>query len=67
MLADHLPALLAAASIQAVGALSPGPAVALVAGVALERGRRPALATAWASRSDRPCWRSPWSWASPPS
>jgi threonine/homoserine/homoserine lactone efflux protein len=39
MIADYLPSLLAAASIQAMGAFSPGPAVALVVGVAVSRGR----------------------------
>jgi threonine/homoserine/homoserine lactone efflux protein len=46
MIADYLPSLLAAASIQAMGAFSPGPAVALVVGVAVSRGRGAALATA---------------------
>lgn len=46
MIAEFLPALLAAVSIQAAGAFSPGPAVALVVGVAVSQGRGPALATA---------------------
>ncbi|MDJ0627772.1 MAG: LysE family translocator [Rhodobacter sp.] len=42
---SHLPQLLLAWSIQIVAVTSPGPAVALILGVALARGRKPALDT----------------------
>ncbi|HMQ57543.1 MAG TPA: LysE family translocator [Rhizobiaceae bacterium] len=43
---EYLPQILAALSIQTVGVLSPGPSVALILGVAMGRGRFPALMTA---------------------
>lgn len=46
MLTDYLPQLLLAWSIQAMGALSPGPSVALILGVAVSHGRLPSLVTA---------------------
>lgn len=46
MVSHYLPQLLLAWSIQAVGALSPGPSVALILGVAVTRGRPPSLVTA---------------------
>ena len=46
MIADYLPELLLALSIQATGILSPGPSVALILGIAASQGRAPALITA---------------------
>lgn len=46
MLSDFLPQLFLAWSIQAMGALSPGPSVALIVGVAARQGRMPAAITA---------------------
>ncbi|WEF24998.1 LysE family translocator [Paracoccus sp. S3-43] len=43
-LAPYLPAFLAAYAVQTVGALSPGPAVALLLGTGADQGRRAALA-----------------------
>ncbi|WP_163847271.1 LysE family translocator [Pseudooceanicola aestuarii] len=43
MLAEHLPQLLLAWSVQAAGVASPGPGVMLILGVATARGRAPAL------------------------
>ncbi|MDO5630850.1 MAG: LysE family translocator [Paracoccus sp. (in: a-proteobacteria)] len=45
-LAPYLPAFLAAYSIQIIGVMSPGPAVALILGVGARQGRRAALITA---------------------
>jgi threonine/homoserine/homoserine lactone efflux protein len=45
--ADYLPQLLLAWSIQTMGVLSPGPSVMLILGVAMGRGRLPALVTAF--------------------
>ena len=45
-LADHLPGIAAAYAILLAGALSPGPAVALLGGIAMGRGRRAALIAA---------------------
>ena len=47
MIADYLPQILLALSIQTMGVLSPGPSVMLILGVATARGRAPALATAF--------------------
>lgn len=47
MLADYLPKMLLAWSIQWMGILSPGPSVMLILGVATGRGRFPALTTAF--------------------
>jgi len=44
MIAEYLPALFMAWSIQLVGVASPGPSVALILGVATAQGRTPALA-----------------------
>ena len=46
-LAEYLPLLLLAWSIQAMGILSPGPSVALILGVATSRGRLPSVVTAF--------------------
>ena len=46
-LAEYLPQLLLAWSIQAMGILSPGPSVALILGVATSRGRLPSVVTAF--------------------
>lgn len=43
MLADYLPAMITAWSIQLFAIFSPGPAVAMILGVATAQGRRPAL------------------------
>ncbi len=45
MLSEHLPQLLLAWSIQWVSVMTPGPAVALILGVATSRGRGPAVVT----------------------
>jgi threonine/homoserine/homoserine lactone efflux protein len=45
MIADYLPALLAAWGVQLVGVLSPGPSVALLLGVGTAQGARAALVT----------------------
>lgn len=45
-LAPYWPAFMAAYTIQIVGVLSPGPAVALILGVGAEQGRRAALVSA---------------------
>ncbi|MDQ2632147.1 MAG: hypothetical protein M3Y78_00235 [Pseudomonadota bacterium] len=45
-IAEYLPQLLLAWSIQAMGILSPGPSVALILGVATSRGRLPSVVTA---------------------
>lgn len=42
-LSPHLPGILLAWSVFAVGVISPGPSVLAIMGTALERGRRPAL------------------------
>lgn len=47
MLTDHWPQLVLAWSIQLMGALSPGPSVALILGVAVTQGRLPSLITAF--------------------
>tara|TARA_R110002020_G_scaffold52911_4_gene148375 strand:+ start:1091 stop:1723 length:633 start_codon:yes stop_codon:yes gene_type:complete len=47
MLAEYLPQILLALSIQTMGILSPGPSVMLILGVATSRGRGPALMTAF--------------------
>lgn len=47
MLADYLPQLLLAWSIQIMGVISPGPGVMLVVGVAASSGRLPAVTTAF--------------------
>lgn len=44
-MSEWLPNLLLAWGVQATGVLSPGPGVALILGVALSEGRRPALLT----------------------
>lgn len=46
-IAEYLPQLLLAWSIQAMGILSPGPSVALILGVATGRGRAASLVTAF--------------------
>ncbi len=46
-LADYLPELLLAWSIQLMGVVSPGPGVALILGVATSQGRLPSLITAF--------------------
>ncbi|MEW9804430.1 LysE family translocator [Mesorhizobium marinum] len=46
-MADYLPQLILAWSIQAMGILSPGPSVALILGVATTRGRLASLVTAF--------------------
>ena len=46
MLADYLPHMLVGWSIQLVGVLSPGPSVMLISGIALARGRLPAVTSA---------------------
>ena len=46
-IAEYLPQLLLAWSIQAMGILSPGPSVALILGVATSRGRLPSVVTAF--------------------
>lgn len=46
MIADYLPALLAAWGVQLMGVLSPGPGVLMILGVATSSGRVPALVTA---------------------
>lgn len=45
--AEYLPQLLLAWSIQLTGVLSPGPSVALIMGVATSRGRLPSVVTAF--------------------
>ena len=45
MIAEYLPHILLAWSIQWVGVMSPGPSVALLLGIATAQGRRPALIT----------------------
>ena len=45
MLAEYLPGLLLAWGVQIMGVVSPGPGVALIIGVALADGRRPAMLT----------------------
>lgn len=45
-MAEYLPQLLLAWSIQLMGVLSPGPGVALILGVATSQGRLPAMITA---------------------
>lgn len=47
MIADFLPQLMLAWSIQFVGVVSPGPSVALILGVATGQGRAPSLITAF--------------------
>jgi threonine/homoserine/homoserine lactone efflux protein len=47
MIADHLPQLLLAWSIQRMGVLSPGPSVMLILSVATSQGRAPSLVTAF--------------------
>ncbi len=47
MIAEYLPQLILAWSIQLVGVLSPGPSVALILGVATSQGRAPSLITAF--------------------
>jgi threonine/homoserine/homoserine lactone efflux protein len=47
MIADHLPQLLLAWSIQWMGVLSPGPSVMLILSVATSQGRAPSLVTAF--------------------
>lgn len=47
MIAEYLPQILLALSIQTVGVLSPGPSVMLILGVATARGRAPAILTAF--------------------
>jgi threonine/homoserine/homoserine lactone efflux protein len=46
MLAEYLPSLLLAWSIQIMGVISPGPSVALIMGIATTQGRAPAVLTA---------------------
>jgi threonine/homoserine/homoserine lactone efflux protein len=46
MIADHMPQLLLAWSIQWMGVLSPGPSVMLILSVATSQGRAPSLVTA---------------------
>lgn len=46
-MADYLPQLLLAWSIQLMGVISPGPSVMLILGVATSQGRLPALITAF--------------------
>lgn len=46
-MADYLPQLLLAWSIQLVGVISPGPSVALILAVATSRGRLPSVTTAF--------------------
>ena len=46
-MADYLPQLLLAWSIQLVGVVSPGPSVALILAVATSRGRLPSVTTAF--------------------
>lgn len=45
MLMEYLPSLLLAWGVQIMGVVSPGPGVALIIGVAVAEGRRPALLT----------------------
>lgn len=45
MMAEYLPALLAAWGVQLVGVMSPGPSVALLLGVGTAQGARAALLT----------------------
>jgi len=47
VIAEYLPQILLALSIQTVGVLSPGPSVMLILGVATARGRAPAILTAF--------------------
>ena len=47
MIAEYLPQLLLAWSIQLMGVLSPGPSVMLILGVATSQGRVPSLITAF--------------------
>lgn len=46
-MADYLPQLFLAWSIQLMGVVSPGPGVALILGVATSRGRMPSLVTSF--------------------
>ncbi len=47
MIAEHLPQLALAWSIQLVGVVAPGPSVMLILGVAMSQGRAPSIITAF--------------------